>query len=142
MKLSDVGIDLFNKSHFDGFEDLSKEIYFFSDQKNAMIDTVLMLFEDKLNENDLQSLKKSLGRSWDSGFRYGFSNIYNSFLDMKVIKDSYNDYISVPDESKEVMARHIARTASGHIKNKGTKLEDWLEVFKDEEIVISKLKSI
>lgn len=54
-------------------QDLSKEIDFFSDQKDAMIDTVLMLFEDKLNENDLQSLKKSLERTWDNGFRYGFS---------------------------------------------------------------------
>ena len=38
-----------------------------------MIDTALMLFEDKLNEKDLQSLKKSLGRTWNNGFRYGFS---------------------------------------------------------------------
>jgi hypothetical protein len=54
-------------------QDLSKEIDFFTDERNAMIDTSLMLFEDKLNENDLQSLKKSLGRIWDNGFRYGFS---------------------------------------------------------------------
>ena len=54
-------------------QDLSKEIDFFTDERNAMIDTALMLFEDKLNENDLQSLKKSLERTWDNGFRYGFS---------------------------------------------------------------------
>ena len=54
-------------------QDLSKEINFFSDARNAMIDTALMLFEDKLNEKDLQSLKKSLGRTWNNGFRYGFS---------------------------------------------------------------------
>jgi hypothetical protein len=54
-------------------QDLSKEIDFFSDEREVMIDTVLMLFEEKLNEKDLQSLKKSLERTWDNGFRYGFS---------------------------------------------------------------------
>jgi hypothetical protein len=40
------------------------------------------------------------------------------------------------------MARHIARTAMGFIKNRDSKIEDWMEVFKDEDIVISKLKAL
>lgn len=61
----------------------------------------------------------------------------------KVIEDSYNDYISVDDErTREIMARHITRAAQGFINNFQSKLEDWLEIFKDEDIVISKLKEL
>jgi hypothetical protein len=61
----------------------------------------------------------------------------------KVIEDSYNDYITIDnDREKEIMARHIARTASGFIKNRDSKIEDWMEVFKNEDIVISKLKEL
>ena len=61
----------------------------------------------------------------------------------KVIEDSYNDYISLDDErKKEIMSRHIKRTAQGFINNRDSRLEDWLEKFKDEDIVISKLKEL
>jgi hypothetical protein len=61
----------------------------------------------------------------------------------KIIKDSYNDYmLANNDVEKEIMARHIARAASGFIKNTDSKIEDWLETFKDEEIVIFKLKQL
>jgi hypothetical protein len=54
-------------------QDLSKEIDFFSTERFVMVDTALMIFEDKLNEKDLLLLKKTLNRTWDNGFRYGFS---------------------------------------------------------------------
>jgi hypothetical protein len=61
----------------------------------------------------------------------------------EIIEDSYNDYISLDDKrQREIMARHIKRTAQGFIRNSGGRLEDWLEKFKDEDIVISKLKEI
>jgi len=61
----------------------------------------------------------------------------------KVIEDSYNDYISLDDErQREIMARHIKRTAQGFINNRDGRLEDWLEKFKDEYIVISKLREL
>ena len=61
----------------------------------------------------------------------------------KIIEDSYNDYISLDDErQREIMARNIKRTAQGFIRNSGGRLEDWLEKFKDEDIVISKLKEL
>jgi low affinity Fe/Cu permease len=62
---------------------------------------------------------------------------------MRVIEDSYNDYITIDnDREREIMARHIARSADGFIKNRGGDLEDWLRVFADEDIVISKLKAL
>jgi bacillopeptidase F (M6 metalloprotease family) len=61
---------------------------------------------------------------------------------IKVIEDSYNDYISVDDKYKEALARQIALTAKGHIKYRESNLEDWLRVFADEDIVISKLKAL
>jgi hypothetical protein len=54
-----------------------------------------------------------------------------------VIEDSYNDYIS-----KEAMARQISLTAQAYIKYRESNLEDWLRVFADEDIVISKLKAL
>lgn len=57
------------------FDDIlfNYEIEFYSDKKEAMVDTVLMMFEDKLNDKDITSLKNSLERTWDNGFRYGIS---------------------------------------------------------------------
>ena len=88
-------------------QDFSKEIGFFSDAKDAMIDTALMLFEDKLNEKDLQSLKKSLGRTWDNGFRYGFSKNSNfrdhTYLGRDgIVEASYYMNIVEPQELTEV----------------------------------------
>ena len=40
------------------------------------------------------------------------------------------------------MSKQIALTAKGYIKNRDGKLEDWLEVFANEDIVISKLKQL
>jgi hypothetical protein len=61
---------------------------------------------------------------------------------IKVIEDSYNDYISIEDKYKEAMAKQIAMTAKAFIKNRGGNLEDWLRIFADEDIVISKLKAL
>ncbi len=62
---------------------------------------------------------------------------------IQVIKDSYIDYISIDNEKeREPMARQIYLTAKGFIKNKDGVLQDWLDIFKDEHLVISKLKDI
>ena len=42
----------------------------------------------------------------------------------------------------EAMAKQIAMTAKAFIKNRGGNLEDWLRIFADEDIVISKLKAL
>ena len=65
--LSGVNHSLLNR-------DISKEIDFFSIQKDAMVDQVMMIFEDKLNGDDLLLLKKSLERTWDNGFRWASYN--------------------------------------------------------------------
>ena len=39
--------------------DLSKEICFFRAQKDAIVDQAVVLFKDKLNDDDLLLLKKS-----------------------------------------------------------------------------------
>jgi hypothetical protein len=58
----------------------------------------------------------------------------------KIIEDSYNDYIIIDnDREREIMARHIARTAIGFIKNRDSKIEDWMEAFKNEDIVMNLL---
>ena len=54
-------------------KDISNEIDFFSKQKEAMVDTTMMMFEDKLSSEDLIKLKKSFERVWENGLRYGLS---------------------------------------------------------------------
>ena len=62
---------------------------------------------------------------------------------LTIIDDSYNDYISESDlKAKEIMARHIRRTASGFIKNRNSSIDDWIEKFKDEDIVMKELEPI
>lgn len=63
-------------NHLKGFNqsDLSKEIEVFSDAKEAMIGQVLDTFDNKLTGKDLILLRVSLERTWDNGFRYGFSS--------------------------------------------------------------------
>jgi hypothetical protein len=71
-KNSDKKLHISDVSHsFD--KDISNEIDFFSKQKEAMIDTTMMLFEDKLSSEDLIKLKKSFERVWENGLRYGLS---------------------------------------------------------------------
>ena len=70
------------------------------------------------------------------------TRVYTHNMMKEIIKDSYNDYLSVCNKHKEMMAKQIAFTAEGFIKNAGGKIEDWLEVFAKEEIVVSKLKQI
>lgn len=62
---------------------------------------------------------------------------------LEIIDDSYNDYISIVDtKSKEVMARYIKRTAMGFIKNRNSSLSDWVDKFKDEELVMKELEPL
>jgi hypothetical protein len=78
---------------------------------------------------DFNETNKIEENSWDGHVR-------------KIIEDSYNDYMSLNnDREREIIARQIARAASGFIRN-GSKIEDWMEVFKGEDIVISKLKEL
>jgi hypothetical protein len=58
-------------------KDISNEIDFFSKQKEAMIDTTMMMFEDKLSSEDLIKLKKSFERVWENGLRYGLSKNFD-----------------------------------------------------------------
>lgn len=87
--------------------------------------------------NNLKKMQEFLNEHYNE-------NIPQSILDenMRIIKDSYKGYMSVDDEHKDVMARQIALTAKVFIQNRGSELEDWLRVFADEDIVISKLKQI
>lgn len=72
--------------------------------------------------------------------------IFNRYCEMeirRIIEESYNDYLLADsDIIREIHAKHISRAASGFIKNQGSKLEDWLEAFKNEDIVLEKLKQI
>ena len=86
-------------------------------------------FKENLNISDVMNSKIKINENVDEN--------------MRVIEDSYNDYITIDnDREREIIARHIARTADGFIKNRGSNLEDWLRVFADEDIVISKLKAL
>jgi hypothetical protein len=69
---SEENLNISDVSHsFD--KDISNEIDFFSKQKEAMVDTTMMMFEDKLSSEDLIKLKKSFERVWENGLRYGLS---------------------------------------------------------------------
>jgi hypothetical protein len=57
-----------------------------------------------------------------------------------IIESSYINFMN--SKNKEVMADQISMTAMVYIQNKGSKLQDWLNKFKDEPIVINKLKEI
>lgn len=62
---------------------------------------------------------------------------------IQVIKDSYNDYISIDNEKeREAMARQIFLTAKGYIKNRGGELQDWIDIFRDQNLVVSKLEQL
>ena len=68
---TDKKLHISDVSHSFLFKDLSKEEDFFSEQRFAMIDTAMMLFEDKLSDDDLIKLKKSFERVWNNGLRFG-----------------------------------------------------------------------
>lgn len=114
-------------------EQINKSINKISSEDVSLLNKACDLLSEKIESNILSKIKESLKQK------------INESVDenVKVIKDSYNDYIAINDDAqREVMARHIARTAQGFIKNKNSNLEDWLEVFAGEDIVISKLKSL
>lgn len=60
----------------------------------------------------------------------------------RIIQESYDDYVSEEVFDKETFARHIRRTAQGDVKNCGGLLDEWLEKFKNEELVLNELKKI
>lgn len=61
----------------------------------------------------------------------------------KVIDEAYDDYISEEDsKAKEIHARLIRRMAAGFIINREGSLSDWIEKFKNEEIVLKELEKI
>ena len=69
----------------------------------------------------------------------------------KVIADSLDDYISTlrvnTDKSefteyRNRMPAQIKRCASGYIKNCNSKLDDWLDAFKDFPEVITELQTL
>jgi hypothetical protein len=66
LNISDVSESFLTK-------DISKELDFFIEEKNAMIDQVMdsFNFTHHLNEIDIERIKKSLSRTWDNGFRFG-----------------------------------------------------------------------
>lgn len=63
LSISDINHSILNR-------DLSKEICFFRVQKDAMVDQAVVLFKDKLNDDDLLLLKKSFELTWNGGFRW------------------------------------------------------------------------
>ncbi len=100
-----------------------------SKEMRKQMDKFKKILTENLNVSDVMNSKIKVNENVDEN--------------QKVIEDSYNDYISLDDErQRRIMARHIKRTAQGFIRNSGGRLEDWLEKFKDEDIVISKLKEL
>ena len=61
-----------------------------------------------------------------------------------MLDDSYENWTELEGsvEMKKAIARQIARTASGVIRNWGGNIEDWLERFKNEPDVLSELNKI
>jgi len=66
LRISDVSESFLTK-------DISREIDFFIEEKNAMIEQVMdsFNFTHHLNDIDIERIKKSLSRTWDNGFRFG-----------------------------------------------------------------------
>ena len=58
----------------------------------------------------------------------------------RIVLEIYNDYIN--SDNKEMFVRHVKRTAKSFIQYKGSELNDWLEQFKNEELVIKELKQL
>ena len=54
--------------------------------------------------------------------------------------EMYNDYVNSDDKQKFI--KHVKRTANSFIQYKGSELNDWLEQFKNEELVINELKKL
>jgi hypothetical protein len=60
----------------------------------------------------------------------------------RIIQESYEDYLIAEDHHKEVFARQIRLTALGDVRNFPILLNEWLEKFKNEELVLNELKKI
>ena len=67
---------------------------------------------------------------------------YTKEYNLQFINHSYNDYKSTLTIHKEAMARQIVRTAKGFINNGNSLLSDWIDKFKDEEIVMKEFKPL
>ncbi len=58
----------------------------------------------------------------------------------RIMLEMYNDYVDSDDKQKFI--KHVKRTANSFIQYKGSELNDWLEQFKNEELVINELKKL
>jgi len=58
----------------------------------------------------------------------------------RIMLEMYNDYVNSDDKQKFI--KHVKRTANSFIQYKGSELNDWLEQFKNEELVINELKKL
>ena len=58
----------------------------------------------------------------------------------RIVLECYNDYVD--SEDKKQFVRHVKRTANSFIQYKGSELNDWIEQFKNEELVINELKKL
>jgi len=58
----------------------------------------------------------------------------DKYNEQDIIINSYDEYLSCDD--KDSMARQIARNDIGNINNSCGELNEWLDVFKDEHLVM------
>lgn len=58
----------------------------------------------------------------------------------RIVLEMYNEYVD--NEDKLMFIKHIKRTANSLIQYKGSELNEWLEQFKNEELVINELKKL
>lgn len=58
----------------------------------------------------------------------------------RIMLEMYNDYVDSDDKQKFI--KHVKRTANSFIQYKGSELNDWLEQFKNEDLVINELKKL
>ena len=64
-------------------------------------------------------------------------------INRKVIDEAYDDYINETNPKfKYGMARQIKRMAKGFVMNRDSTLSDWIDKFKDEELVMNELEQL
>jgi len=67
---------------------------------------------------------------------------YINIENKRIITESYEDYKSDEGCNKEAFARQIRLTALGDVRNREGSLNEWMDKFKDEEIVLNELKKL
>lgn len=68
---------------------------------------------------------------------------FNEFIiaeNKRLVSEIYDDYLN--SEDKKSFVRHVKRTANSLIQYKGSELNDWLDQFSNEELVINELKKL